>query len=123
MQLVWCWRCQRIVPMLDPTEAAAMGRVLRRIHVGPLASIRQRIIAWRHGDKLTAQRERAVYAPAFRLYRRYTGVEAADYRTLIDHSLRPRGPACESCGRPLRTRAARMCAACGRPRSASRPAV
>jgi hypothetical protein len=54
------------------------------------------------------------YRPVLEAYRRLTGHSHAGHPShLIHHRISKYGPPCSSCGKPLRTRRANYCAACG----------
>lgn len=50
-------------------------------------------------------------------YLRLTGFDESNHNAIMHHAVELYGPACRSCGKPLRTPAARQCAACGATRS------
>lgn len=63
--------------------------------------------AWRHGVP-----EADAYRPAVDLYEEFTGLRETNPRALYHHRIAMYGPPCENCGKPLRTPAAKLCAAC-----------
>jgi hypothetical protein len=58
-----------------------------------------------------------MYAPALLEYERITGFPETNPNVLWDHVLSKYGPACEKCGKPLRTPRAELCGCCMHPRS------
>jgi hypothetical protein len=111
MKIQYCWRCDADVPMLDETEYAEVRAVYDSCRRAA-KSYRSRRAA---SLDQTALAE--LYRPVQQAYARITGaVEAPDH--LLKHRLAAYGPACQRCGRPLRTPKARQCAACGEPRAA-----
>ena len=63
-----------------------------------------------------ARRHRVSEAEAYRsaldLYEEFTGLRETNPRALYHHRIAMYGPPCERCGKPLRTPAAKLCAAC-----------
>ena len=55
----------------------------------------------------------AHYAEALDLYERVTGYREVNPLALWHHRRSLYGPPCATCGKPLRTPAAKLCAACG----------
>jgi hypothetical protein len=89
VRILYCWRCEMEIPMLEPHEAAY---VLER------------------GPDLTRRPDQD------RILRRYfevTAFEETNANAVWHHVADQYGPPCSSCGMPLRTPRARMCAACG----------
>jgi len=60
---------------------------------------------------------------AIKYARERFGLELAESKLLVEHmypgGIRPLGPPCASCGTPLRTPQARLCAECGASRDAT----
>lgn len=100
VRLRWCWRCQRVLPMLDEDE---FWRISALIRAG-FAAARSRP---REGGLAT------VFTEALREYERITGFAETNGNALSHHRIALYGPDCAACGRPLRTKAARHCASCG----------
>ena len=94
MQLLYCWRCQMEMPMLDEAEWAV---------VGPLIMQRDQLPPF--GREALAE------------YQRITGFPETNPAALWHHRLALYGPPCAACGKPLRTPEAKLCAACGAKRS------
>ena|ERR1700754_4799856 len=90
-QVLYCWRCQMELPMLEKHEAAY---VLER---GP------DLERWPNGDRILTR------------YFELTGFEETNPNAVWHHLAGLYGPPCSSCGKPLRTPRAQMCAACGTP--------
>jgi hypothetical protein len=89
VRILYCWRCQMEIPMLEEHEAAY---VLER---GP-------------DQEFGPNRDRIL-----RRYLELTGFEEPNSNAVWHHVAGQYGAACSSCGKPLRTPRARMCAACG----------
>ena len=66
-----------------------------------------------HGTSLQEAKEHVWGQGALERYHRLTGYREASIETLWHHRLSKLGPPCRACGRPLRTPAAKLCAACG----------
>ncbi len=83
VRVLYCWRCQMQIPMLENHEAAyVLGR----------------------GDDRDG---------ILRRYFELTGFEETNSNAVWHHVASQYGAPCGSCGKPLRTPRARMCAACG----------
>ena len=92
MKILWCWRCQAEIPMLNDDEFRQV-MTLRGTGRGDL---------W--------GRE---FGPVLQEYERITGVRAANIGAFYHHVESLYGPPCQTCGKPLRTPRARFCGACG----------
>lgn len=86
VRVLYCWRCQMEIPMLEKHEAAY---VLENGEDGY------------DGDRI------------LRRYLELTGFEETNPNAVWHHVASHYGAPCSSCGKPLRTPRARMCAACG----------
>ena len=53
------------------------------------------------------------FRPVRDLYERMTGFREINANAIMHHRISIYGPACENCGKPLRTAQAAFCAACG----------
>jgi hypothetical protein len=96
MRELYCWRCRTEVPMLDESE---FEQVLIELMLGNEGMER-------------GLPETEAYRPALDLYEEMTGLRETNMRALYHHRIAMYGPPCERCGKPLRTPAARFCAAC-----------
>lgn len=106
-QNLYCWRCDRELPMLDEDEWAQLEPLL----ANPI----DRIKSYRevHGVGLGEAHEHA-FDEALAFYNTLTGFNETNGLALWHHRLSLYGPPCAHCGKPLRTPRARLCAACGR---------
>jgi hypothetical protein len=104
MRIQYCWRCRTDVPMLDEEEFAAWDAVFSRC-------IQLAKSARRDGTHITEMD--SAFGEARLLYSHVTGAPDTDHNEIRHHRLWNFGPPCGSCGRPLRTPEARMCAECG----------
>lgn len=105
--LLYCWRCNRTVPMLDDREWAAVEPLLH----GMLAEIQR--YRQDHQAPLAEALEQGFGHKALLKYRELTGLAESEPAVLWHHRSSLLGPACSSCGKPLRTPRATYCAACG----------
>ena len=103
----YCWRCEKIVPMLDEAEWAQLAPLLSEM-TNQIQKYRQN-----SGASLDQALQRkwgfAVLAKHFEL----TGAEERNADALWHHRLNDYGPPCGKCGRLLRTKRASFCAECG----------
>lgn len=106
MKMLWCWRCQQNMPMLDEDEFAAVVNLPRKT----FAQVRQE-----HPELSTRTGEffEKVFEPQLDQYERLTGFRESNMNAVWHHRLSIYGPPCGSCGKPLRTPKAKFCAACG----------
>ena len=119
MQVQWCWRCREEVPMLDDEEWAVIMRAHQ--HWGQP----ERSLAVINAERATrglsplkpqpAEQHPTLHRYQYLLagYQLFTGVEESNPNVVWHHVRSLYGPACEACGKPLRTPKARVCAACG----------
>ena len=107
MRMLYCWRCQREMPMLDEEEYALFlneaflkgsGLVLKN---GELEFF---------PDAYHEAKQRALD-----LYYLFTGYRETNINAVYHHRLSLYGPPCGWCGKPLRTPKAKICAACWTP--------
>src|SRR5262245_1999725 len=106
MKMLWCWRCQMDIPMLDEVEFEQVASVMR----GCWSAAKQQ----REAHTLPVEQIHAtLFAPALAEYRRLTGFDETNHVALYHHRISLYGPPCTSCGKPMRTPAAQRCAACG----------
>ncbi|QQR85950.1 MAG: hypothetical protein IPJ76_15275 [Flavobacteriales bacterium] len=97
MKELYCWRCKMVVPMLDDTEFAEAKRLYGLMFkpTGPDFSREARA------------------KPLLDYYNALTGFAETEPNAIMHHALSMHGPLCSSCGKPYRTPAAKVCAACG----------
>jgi hypothetical protein len=106
---LYCWRCQRDIPMLDEQE---WQRLVAKF---PTA---ESIKAYReqHGVALDEAR-RGAFAEALASYRALTGFAESEPNALWHHRISLYGPPCAHCGKPFRTPVARRRLLCGTDRA------
>lgn len=108
---LYCWRCDRLVPMLEESEWALVQPLLS-VGIAELQRYRRE-----HGVSLADAKTRVSSAAALARYRQLTGHEETDADAIWHHRVSLHGPPCKACLRPLRTPRARYCASCGTGRS------
>ncbi len=99
------------MPMLDEAEFAQVA-ALYRDAVSSIKAFRAE-----HGLPLEGISLDQHFQPLRALYTRLTGFDEPNHLAILHHRLSLYGPPCAACGRPLRTPAAKLCAACGSPRA------
>lgn len=102
MKILWCWRCQMEVPMLDEEEYA----------------IACKLYSEEMQNGRTAKRL-PDFQSLLNYYNALTGFNETVHNAIMHHRIAEQGPLCESCGKPYRTPLASLCAACGNPRDLS----
>ncbi|WP_257388570.1 hypothetical protein [Tahibacter caeni] len=104
--LAWCWRCEKVVAMLDEVEWQRMEPLLQE----DLREIKQ------YRSDTGAPLDEALRQPhglaALAEYRAVTGVEETRVDAIRHHRRSLHGPECPTCGRPLRTPQASYCLPC-----------
>lgn len=95
MKILWCWRCQMEVPMLDDEAFAVASKLYHEAFgFGKSGSIAERM------------------QPLVDYYEKLTG-QVIIPNAIMHHQISQYGPPCENCEKPLRTPKASFCAACG----------
>ena len=92
MQMLWCWRCKQICPMLDEQEY-------------------QQVTSCR-GKGMSL---RDSFVPVMADYERITGYVETNPNVIYHHRLSMYGSPCKACGKPLRTPRAKLCESCMTP--------
>ena len=103
MQMLWCWRCRMIVPMLDEAEFAQIGALYRKALVSAKQFGRQ------SGMPLDREAIDDCFAPMRELYEQLTGMMESNQIAILHHRLSLYGPPCSNCHKPLRTPKAKLC--------------
>lgn len=99
--------------MLDEKEWELMDPALTRGLRNIQAQRQERQVGLDEIDSKTQ------FAEALDLYERLTGFRETNHLAIYHHRLSLYGPPCKACGKPLRTPQAKLCAACGAPRTAA----
>jgi hypothetical protein len=107
MQMMWCWRCQNIVPMLDDGEFRAVWT----LYSEGWEMLRRASLA----GTLSASTREEAFTPALREYERTTGHYEPNPNVIMHHRISLYGSPCSTCGKPLRSPKASYCTACGAP--------
>ncbi len=107
MKMAWCWRCRKVVPMLDEAEFALINDAYR-------AGAAQVKLARSLKDRPLVNEDREVlYSGVLARYREIAGEAEVEPEEILRHRLAELGPPCENCGKELRTSLARKCLECG----------
>ncbi len=93
MKILYCWRCNMDVPMLDEQEFAKIEEVYPKRMTGP--NLMERL-------KLTCQ-----------IYNEITGSTETNPNMVVHHRISMYGPQCPTCHKPFRTPQATKCVGCG----------
>ncbi|HYR10320.1 MAG TPA: hypothetical protein VEQ60_21275 [Longimicrobium sp.] len=130
MKILYCWRCKQDRPMLDDDEWAVVLEAHRTAPDDPDRALavleRERV---RRGLPPLARPAADASFTARRMwyliagYTLFTGVPEENPNAVWHHVASLYGPPCPHCGKPLRTPAARWCAACGEWRDGHAPAA
>jgi hypothetical protein len=110
MKVLWCWRCQREIPMLEADEASLVWEAKQE----GMKLVEEE--AHRRGLALTPMQLTGVakfFQPMLEMYKLLTGFEETNPNAVMHHVVAQYGPPCPQCEKPLRTPEARFCAACG----------
>ena len=109
-ETVYCWRCRRALPMLTDEEWADFAPLLSRTL--------ERIKAVRADTGASlAEAQALAGVDALARYVKLTGHAETNVTALWHHRRSMYGAPCHCCGKPLRTKRAKHCAACGAPRA------
>ena len=106
-QTLYCWRCDVDVPMLDDYEWDIVAPHLSNA-IEQIKQYRQT-----HGVSLAEALDKGFGQEALRIYEKLTGFKETNATALWHHRISLYGPPCATCGKPLRTPSASICAACG----------
>lgn len=104
MKILWCWRCQMEIPMLDKEEFTVASSLYRKTIVPP-----------KDEETLKTRRDNAIN-DLLNYYNTLTGFEETNHIAIMHHCISMYGPPCEKCGKPYRTPEAKLCADCGNKR-------
>jgi hypothetical protein len=108
---LYCWKCDRDVPMLDESEWAQLEPALAAA-TEEIQSRRARM-----GLSLSDALSTPYGRRALILHEQLTGELATAVEPLWHHRASLYGPPCPVCSRPLRTPRAQMCVSCGAARA------
>ncbi len=93
----WCWRCQMEVPMLNEEEFTKAKELYGKAS------------KWRVGELKVKER----FNPLLEYYNELTAWNETEPNAIMHHGMEQYGADCPNCSKPLRTKKARYCAACG----------
>ena len=113
MKIIYCWLCERDVPMLDEAEFAAIAELYDEAH--RTVELYRR----RHRASQETVPTELLWQPVRREYQNLTGVFEADPNVIMHHRASLYGPPCSGCGKNLRTPDAVSCAICGHKRESA----
>jgi hypothetical protein len=112
MKILWCWRCRMELPMLDEEEFA----IIAKLYLGGIGGVKE--VRTRNDASLSETFRTDLFRPMREAYFQMTGIHESNENAIMHHRISLYGPACENCGKPLRTPRASFCAECGRVPSA-----
>jgi len=102
MENKYCWRCKTVVPFLDNEE---------------YNQIVDLIIKCQKFAKKNPPRNKeefyGMFAPVREAHEKMTGYKNMHHIAILHHNLYGLGPDCPNCGKPLRTKNAKLCPECG----------
>jgi hypothetical protein len=105
--MLYCWRCDADVPMLDEEEFP----VVAKLYSEALRATKE--FRQEHGLPLEGLAIEDRFRPVIDAYERMTGWRGTIANAIMHHRLSMYGPPCTVCGKPLRTPDAANCMACG----------
>jgi hypothetical protein len=115
MKVIWCWRCKRDIPMMEPDEVnqvfGLQNRGLPTLDPESFRRIKEEFADDPDGLQRRLEFERE-YGGMLREYQRITGFPETNPTALNHHQVALYGSPCRRCGKPLRTPQARICGAC-----------
>jgi hypothetical protein len=108
MKVLWCWRCRMELPMLDEEEFAIIAKLYSESMRGV------KTFRMKNDSPLSETPISALFRPVREAYFQMTGMDESNENAIMHHRISLYGPACDYCGKPLRTPRASFCAACGK---------
>lgn len=108
---LYCWRCKKIVPMLEEHEWNQLAPSLTEA-IEQIKRYREE-----HKVSINEARQHGYGQAAMQRYFELTGSKVEHPDVLLHHRLILFGPPCRTCGKPLRTPKAKICAECGAERA------
>ena len=108
MKMMYCWRCQMEIPMLDEGEY----QVIADLYSQGIKATKE--FRERHNIPLEQCSIEERFVPLLKKYREITGYEETVANAVMHHRISLYGPPCQGCGKPLRSPKAAFCGACGK---------
>ena len=107
MKMMYCWRCDSEMPMLDENEWKQLSAVL--------SECTREVKTARKDEALPLEKVNVAsrFKPALECFERLTGFKETNPNALWHHRISLYGPPCPECGLPLRTPRAKLCPKCG----------
>src|SRR4051794_20564619 len=101
MEMLWCWRCEAKVPMLDEGEFDEISKLYSECaHQAKQCRLR---------TNASIEEVQVYFRPMQLELERITGVADCDPHEALHHRLSRFGPLCNRCGKPLRSPDAKRC--------------
>lgn len=112
MQVLWCWRCKKDVPMFTEAEYATLRQLWEQGN-SEIETYKANNKNWQHlSDVIQAAHEKF-----YKTYQTFALVEDVPKNIgLWHHRIDMYGPPCKHCGKVLRTPKASKCFECGQSR-------
>ena len=107
MKIMFCWRCQMDMPMVDEDEYAVIAKLYSQ-GIKATKEFRQQ-----HNIPLSDCPLEERFIPLLQKYEEMTGFKETVANAVMHHRISLYGPACQHCGKPLRSPKALFCGACG----------
>lgn len=107
MKEMWCWRCKQDVMMLDEEEYKRVND-LYYLCIKSVKKYKEE-----NGVSLNESPIDKLFEPVRLEYEKITGIVNCYHNAIMHHRISLYGEQCISCGKPLRTPLAKICAKCG----------
>ncbi|HZO74901.1 MAG TPA: hypothetical protein VFB60_22025 [Ktedonobacteraceae bacterium] len=116
MKIMWCWRRERDVPMLDDDEFRAIYALYEECSAHAQKQAREQLNLLKEKRRTFDELRLTLhefFEPVRKEYERMTGMVDCHHNAIMHHRISIYGPPCNRCGKPLRTSRAHFCTACG----------
>jgi hypothetical protein len=102
MENKYCWRYKMVVPFLDEEESKE------------IFSLYDKCISFAKENRAKNHASfDDIFEPVRKAYEKITGFKNMHQNAIWHHQLSLLGPDCPNCGKPLRTKRAKLCPECG----------